>query len=319
VPYNNLTSRTDSGALVPEEVSQSMLGRVRRELSAAAQMFKRVPVARNQTRFPILSALPVAYWVNGDTGLKQTTEVAWSNKFLNIEEVAVIAPIPENVVDDLESAGVDVWSEIQPEVEEAIARTIDSAIFFGTNAPATFPTNISAAAAAAGNTFTEAATAAQGGIQDDIDAAINLVEDDGYDPTGIVAVRSLRGRLRRAREATTGARLDGVSPNLMEYLGLPIAYPMRGLFPAGGAAGTNVRAFVGDWTEFALGVRQDISFKLLDQAVIQDNTGAIVYNLAQQDMVAARFTIRVGWQVSNRINFDQPTEASRYPAARLVF
>ena len=58
--------------------------------------------------------------------------------------------------------------------------------------------------------------------------------------------------------------------------------------------------------------------KVLDQAVIQDNLGAIIYNLAQQDMVATRCTFRVGWQVSNPINYDQPTEASRYPAGRLI-
>jgi hypothetical protein len=57
---------------------------------------------------------------------------------------------------------------------------------------------------------------------------------------------------------------------------------------------------------------------VLDQAVIQDAGGNIVYNLAQQDMVALRVTFRAGWQVSNRINFDQPTEANRYPAARVI-
>jgi HK97 family phage major capsid protein len=318
MPYNSLISRTDSGALVPEQVARDMLGRIRRETSAVLQMFRRVPVAGSQTRFPILSALPIAYWVNGDTGLKQTTELAWANKYLNIEEVACIVPIPESVADDLESAGVDIWAEVRPDIEEAIGRTLDSAVFFGTNAPGTFPTNISAAAAAAGNTVTEAATTAEGGIQGDLDNVIGTVEEDGFDPSGIVAARSLRGRLRRAR-STTGDRLEGINAELTEYMGLDIAYPMRGLFPTGGAAGTNIRAFIGDFTEFAAGVRQDITFKLLDQAVIQDNTGAIVYNLAQQDMVAARFTIRVGWQVSNRINHDRPTEADRYPVGRLVF
>jgi hypothetical protein len=52
--------------------------------------------------------------------------------------------------------------------------------------------------------------------------------------------------------------------------------------------------------------------------VIQDNTGAIVYNLAQQDMSALRLTLRVGWQVANTINYDQPVEASRYPAGVLL-
>ena len=39
------------------------------------------------------------------------------------------------------------------------------------------------------------------------------------------------------------------------------------------------------------------------------------YNLAQQDMVALRLTFRVGWQVANTINYQQPVEANRYPAA----
>lgn len=314
MPYNNVISRTDAAALIPEEVSRAMMGRVR-ESSATLQLFTRVPVARAQVRFPVLSALPVAYWVTGDTGLKQTTEANWTNKFLNIEEIACIVPIPESVLDDVD---FDVWSEIRPDIEEAVARTLDAAVFFGTNAPGSFPSNVSAAAAAAGNTFTEAATAAQGGVQDDIDAALALLEADGYDGDGMIASRTLKSKLRRARD-TTGQRLAGINSDLTAYEGMNIAYPMRGLFPSGGGAGTNVRAILLDGSEFVVGVRQDMDYKVLTEAVIQDNSGVIQYNLAQQDMVALRVKFRVGWQVSNRINNDQPTEANRYPAARLMY
>jgi hypothetical protein len=179
---------------------------------------------------------------------------------------------------------------------------------------------VSAAALAAGNTVTEAATAAQGGMFGDYDSALALIEADGFDPSGVVAATSLRGRLRAAR-STQGERLDGERVNgpLNEIDGLPIMYPMRGLFPSGGGAGTNVRAFVGDWSQFVLGVRSDISMKILDQAVITDAAGAIIYNLPQQDMTAIRLTFRVGWQVSNLINYDQPTEGSRYPVARIMY
>lgn len=321
--YNQLLTRTGTASLVPEDVSNEMLGHVATDISATLKMFRRVPVVQGQTRFPILSALPTAYWVNGDTGLKQTTNEAWSNKFINIEELAVIVPVPENVFDDVSDAGdFDLWGEIAPDVEIAIGRTLDQAVFFGTNAPSTFPNSIATDAAARGFTFAEVSSAqggsapseANGGIQDDLDAAIQILEPAGFDASGIVAARTLKSKLRRAR-STIGERLSGVNADLTEYLDLPIAYPMRGLFPTGAG---RVEAFVGDFTEYVVGVRKDITMKVLDQAVIQDNTGAIVYNLPQQDMIALRFTFRAGWQVSNRIRYDQPNEALRYPVVTLT-
>lgn len=310
--YNNLVSRTDAAALIPEEVSNEMLRRAVDE-SAVLRMFRRVPVGRAQVRFPVLSALPVAYWVSGDTGLKQTSEVNWTNKYLNIEEIAVITPVPDNVVADVD---VNIWDEMEPYVREAFGRTLDSAVFFGTNAPSSFPTNISAAANSAGNSTTGNTAAASGGGLGDVDNAYALLDADGYDTSGFVASTAWRARLRSARD-TTGQRIDAsrISGDLRSLDGLPISYPMRGLFPSGSGG---IYAFAGDWTQFVVGVRSDISMKILDQAVIQDNTGAIIYNLAQQDMTAVRLTFRVGWQVANLLNYDQPTEANRYPVARIV-
>jgi len=146
--YNNQLSRTDIAPLIPEDVLESFLVDLT-DTSVALTAFRKVPVAQSQTRFPILSALPIAYWVAGDTGLKQTTEMAWGNKFLNVEELAAIAPIPERVMDDLNEGGVgggiDIWSEIQPTIVAEMARVIDQAIFFGVNAPASFPQNVLAA------------------------------------------------------------------------------------------------------------------------------------------------------------------------------
>lgn len=309
--YNNVVSRTDAGALIPEEVSRDMIRRATDD-SATLSLFRRVPVSRNQVRFPVLSALPVAYFVNGDTGLKQTTEVNWTNKYLNIEEIATIMPVPDNVVADVE---LDIWDEATPYLVEAFYRTLDAAVFFGTNAPGTWPTNIAAAATAASNVNTEGNTAATGGFLGDFDETVATIEADGFDMTGVVANRTARAQFRAARD-TTGQKLDTnrISGNLSEIDGVPIVYPMRGLWPTGSGA---PRLFVGDWTNFVVGVRQDITMKILTEAVIQDNTGQIIYNLAQQDMTALRLTFRVGWQVSNLLNYDQPTEASRYPVARL--
>jgi HK97 family phage major capsid protein len=203
VAYDNVISRTDAQARIPEQVSNAMLKNLQTE-SAARGLFTSIPVGTNQTRFPVLSALPVAYFVSGDTGLKQTTEVNWANKYINIEEIACIVPIPEAVLDD---ASFDVWGEVQPLIEGAIGRTLDAAVFFGTNAPGTFPTNVVASAVAAGNTVTVGTNnAAAGGIVGDVGDAVGLAEADGFDLRAGIANRSLRGLARKARN-TQGDRL----------------------------------------------------------------------------------------------------------------
>lgn len=305
--YDSIISRGDVSALIPEEVSNRLLTGST-DASAALTLFSTVPMSRAQTRMPVLSAFPIAYFVNGDTGLKQTTEMAWTNKYLNVEELAVIVPIPEAVLDDTD---YDIEAAIRPRLEEAIGRALDDAIFFGTNKPASWPTAIVPAAIAAGNTVNRGTTAANGGIAEDFNLVMTAVENDGYDATGIVAVRSMRGRLRGARDAN-GVRLGGVTPTEVE--GIAVTYPMRGMWPTGSGS---AEAIVGDFSNGIIGLRQDVTYKALDQAVIQDNTGAIIYNLAQQDMVAIRVTFRVAFQVANLLNRDNSNESTRYPWAVL--
>lgn len=309
MPYDNIISRTDAQALIPEEVSRDMLARATTQ-SAVLSMFRRIPVSRNQVRFPILSALPTAYWVTGNTGAKQVSEVNWNNKFLNIEEIAAIMPVPDTVLADVE---VNLWDEIMPYMVEAFGRVLDATVFFGTNAPSSFPAPILDAAASAGNQVTEGAPAAQGGFFGDIDALHEKVEADGFDVNGWVAAVSTKSRLRKARD-TRGRKLDEarVNGDLSTLDGWPVTYPMRGLWPS------DLRLFGGDWSQFVIGVRQDIAIKVLTEAVIQDSSGQIIYNLAQQDMTAVRLTFRVGWQVSNLLTHDQPETEHRYPVAVLT-
>lgn len=307
MPYNNLISRTDADALIPPQYSDQIIkGAV--EQSAALTMFRRVTMARGQYRMPVLSALPVAYFVNGDTGLKQTTEVNWTNKYLTAEEIACIVPIPQAVLND---ADYDMWGEITPLVSEAVGRTFDAAAFFGANKPSSWPTDITAAAAAAGNVIARGTSdAAAGGISGDISKTFAKVEEDGFDVNAVITNRGYRGRLRDAR-TTFGQQLLDSTTGIYDT---PVSYAMNGQWPTGLSA---AELFAMDGNEFVVGIRQDISFTILKEAVIQDNTGAIVYNLAQQDMVAMRVVFRGAWQVSNRVTTSQAVEASRYPAAVL--
>ena len=305
MPYSNVITRSEAQALIPEQVSMEILTNLESE-SAALSMFRSIPMSTNQTRMPVLAALPVAYFVNGDTGLKQTTEVNWSNKYLNVEEIACIVPIPEAVLDDV---NFDAWGSIRPLIENAVGRTLDAAIFFGTNKPASWPNAIVTDAVTAGNNVNRGTNAAAaGGVFGDLSDAYATVEADGYDVNGLIANTTWKGKLRQAR-STLGEALDDVFAAEIRDLA---KFPMRGLWPSGSGS---AEVILGDYTQGIIGKRQDITYKILDQAVIQDNTGAIMFNLAQQDMVALRVVARFAFQVANQMNYDQPTDASRYPWA----
>lgn len=308
MPYENIINRSDTAALIPEEVSNQLLSNLQYE-SAAMSLFPQIRMSTTQTRMPVLAALPTAYWVTGDTGLKQTTEMAWSNKYINVEELAAIVPIPENVLAD---NSFDVWSAVRPHLEQAIGRSIDQAIFFGINKPNSWPDDIVTGAGAVSHEVTAGtATQGAGGLAKDFSDLFAKVEASGYDVDFILANRNYKGKLRAAR-TTQGERLSDFGAD--SIYGVGIQYPLRGLWPSGSGS---VEAIAGNRSEGIIGIRQDLQYKVLDQAVIQDNTGRIVYNLPQQDMVALRVTFRLGFTIANTINYDQPDETQRYPFAVL--
>ena len=152
---------------------------------------------------------------------------------------------------------------------------------------------------------------------------VALVEEDGYAVNGYVGSISMRGLLRAAR-LPDGAGNAGKGEPLFKretmqdatryYLdGSPIYFPLNSAVLAASAL-----LFAGDWSQLVYAMRSDITWKIATEGVIQDGAGNTVYNLFQQDMVALRATMRLGWQLPNPINRVQPTEASRYPFSVLV-
>lgn len=309
MPYNNLVSRTSAQSLIPEVVSNEILGGLVNE-SAALQMFKQTRMSTNQTRMPVLSALPTAYFVNGDTGLKQTTQVDWSNKYLSVEELATIVPIPEAVFDDI---GFNVWGNVMPLLTDAIARALDAAVIFGTNKPASWGGAIVTDATTAGNVVNRSVGTPRtdkAGLAGYFSDAFGLVESDGFMVDGVIANQSYRGLLRNTRDAN-GNLLAEVSPN--GIYGVDVKYPMRGLWPVSAAGAAE--AVVGDFSQAILGIRQDITYKVITEGVIQDGAGVIQYNLPQQDMIALRVVFRCAFQTANTINYDNGVAGTRYPFA----
>jgi len=284
------------------------------------QLMPHVTMKRAQQRIPVLTQLPIAYWLTGasldarDRGMKQTTSLQWDNVYLNAEEMAVIIPVAKSLLDDLD---YDFWTQVKPKVTEAFGVALDEAIFFGNGAQATFPTAIVTAAAAAGNLLVVGATAGQDYVGD-VNAAMGLVEADGYDVSGFWARKQVKAKLRGMR-TTTGALLlmgDDAGPqaavNTGTLFGEPIVFSNAGLVEyATGATGYSMIG--GEWDQAMLAIREDISMEMFDTGVITDASNVIQFNLMQQDMVALRVIARFAWAVPNPVNRQQQTTASRYP------
>ena len=312
-----LIDRTGAEVLIPEERSREILAAVP-EQSIAMRLMRRLPDMSSKIRtIPVARSLPEAEFINGDTGLKPTTDMAWDNVKLTAEEIATIVVIPENVLDD---SDYDIWANVLPRINEAIGAAFDKAVLFGTDKPASYPDGIVTGAAAAGNALALDPTAdlyqqllGEGGL-----AA--LVEADGYVPSAYVGAIGMRSKLRGTVDQN-GLPIFGRAPYRDGMAG-KAAYELDGAdiyFPNSDVMDASQALLIGgDWSQAVWAMRTDITTKLLTEAVITDANGNILINLAQQDAVALRVVFRAGWAMANPVNRVNPVKASRYPFAVLT-
>jgi HK97 family phage major capsid protein len=307
-------------ALMPEEYQRDIIDHVPEQSAVMTYGFRAPDMARAQRRIPCLSALPIAYFSNPgpsskdeDEQWKRLTQIMWEDKYIEAEEINCIIAIPQAVLDD---ADYDIWGQARPNIIEAFGQVFDRAVFYGTNAPQVWPDPIVTAATAHGNFVTVGSIGTD--IYDDImgeDGLIAKVEDDGFMVDGYIAAIRMRAKLRGLRDSNKQPIFkpitkEGVQGNTSYMLdGEPCYFPRNGAVDH-----TKSLLIAGAWKQLMYAIRKDITWKILTEAVVQDpSTKEILYNLAQQNMVGLRCSMRLGWQVPNPINRIQEDEELRYP------
>ena len=293
--------RNDVDALIETQVANEIFeGTIRQ--SKALSMFKRLPNATSdKTKLRVLDSLPVAYFVDetSNNGRKNITKMAWDKKYINIAELAVIVPIKENLLND---SSIDIWAQVKPRIEEAFAKKIDNAMFFGVDKPTDWRKGLVPSITEVGAEVDET----NNGLYSDINDTMVKVEESGYNVTGILGGTGLKGKFRMMLD-TTGQPL-----NTTEIGSIKREFMDNGVWDK-----TKSTLIVGDFSQAVYSIRQDITYKVLTEAVIQDPTdGSIMYNLAQDDMVALRVVMRLGWEIPNPVNAENETDA-RFPFASL--
>lgn len=303
----NAIDRSGAESLIPTQEANEIIQGTITQSAVLSRGRKLANMTSRQYKMPVLDMLPIAYFVNGDTGQKKTTKQAWDKKFITAEEIAVIVPIPEAVLDDAE---YDIWAEVKPRVTEAFGKVIDGAILFDVDKPSTWRDGVVTTATKAQSVVT---LGASDNLYDKImaeEGVIAKVEDSGYFVNGHMADISMRAKLRGLKDADGNPIFKSDMQGATSYSldGSPMNFPNNGAFDKSKAL-----MISGDFSQLVYSIRQDITFKLFTEGVVQNTDGTIAYNLMQNDMVALRAVMRLGWEIPNPINALKTDKTKRCP------
>lgn len=284
-------TRTEAASLFTEAFRTEVLNVTTRE-SVAMSSITTVAMSNKKDKLPVLSTLPTASFLAAEGDVKPESKVSWDHKFLTAEEIAVIVPIDDSVLADSQ---IDVAGQVTSLVGQEFARVIDAAVFFGTGAPASWPTGGLFGAVAAGDKVEYADVTSWGAVFDS-------VEVKGMDVSRVWASRSIRAGLRNPIIPGQAIPLPDVGVN--GIYGVTPQYPL-------GWDKTDALAIVGDPSCAVLGIRQDLTFDWSTEATL---TG--YGSLWEKDATALRAVMRVGFVLANPINIE--TGDRSLPLAALI-
>lgn len=258
---------------VPKEIAKEVIKNIVSQ-STAFQVCKHVPMASDKKVLPMLSDTGSAYWT--DEGEKiQTSIHGWEYPELEAKKLAVIIPFTKEKMED---SVMSVMEEIKQGISDAFTRSIDSAIFFGTNTP--FTSNI------VGAVPTESQIVATDKIDIDISDAMSKIESHDLVVNGVVAPNSIKGTLRTLRDSNGNMIVVPGGVTGTQIYSTPIHIPTSRAWDA-----TKANIIIGDFTRAIIGTRTSITYEILDQATV----GGI--NLAERDLLAVKCTMRFGFNV----------------------
>ena len=284
----NIIGRSDlAPQMIPDQEVTKII-QMTPEQSVMLANARKVRMSSKLYKQPVLATLPEAYWVDGDTGLKQTSKADWEGLTITAEELAVIVPIPDAVVSD---SKINLWDEVRPLIAEAIGKKVDQAAIFNVSKPTTWPTAIVPAATAVGN-YVVRGTGADLGV--DVANLGVKVANDGYGVNGFICKPGMQWELVGLRDAIDRPIYTPLAGSMNNGLyGYKLNEVMNGAWDS-----TAAELIALDWSKQLIGIRQDVTYEIFSEGVISDSDGKVLLNLMQQDTKALRVVFRVGYQVA---------------------
>ena len=266
---------------VPKEQAAEIIKKVARG-SSVMRLSKLENMTSETKKFPVMTSGAGAYWIGEGERIK-TTGVTWIFPEVTAKKLAVIIPVTK---EKLEDTTIDVFSELQDSIAEAFYQAFDKAAIFGKDSP--FATSILGSIDSVGAEVVDNSS-----VNLDLSASdvMAKVEDAGYEVDGWAASIGLKNRLRKLRDSS-GAPIYIDGTDQTELYNQPIEFVRNGAWDKDKAL-----AIAGEWKYSIVGVRDDISYEILKEATLQGTLDADgkPLSLAEQDMVAIKATMRIGY------------------------
>ena len=292
----------DTEGLLPKEYAKEIITQLEGQ-SVLLTHGKKKPMATSEYVQPVLESTPDAYFVE-DGGLIPTSKAKWGNVNLKASTLAVIVPIQKSLLED---SSYDIYSTIVEEGTRKLGMAYDNAGLFGVGKPSAWSESVYELATKVSNNFT---------ISKNKDMTVAVPElaqkigTQGFSVDGFVTPKGTCWYLRGLRD-TTGQPIYSLDIQNKDS-GLLYGFPISE-FSSPNFEAKKIKMVMADWSKILVGVRRDVRVEKLDQAVITDEAGKVVYNLAQSDAVAFKLSMRLGFAIANPVTSSQEDASKRAP------
>lgn len=288
MPSGTAINRTN--ITLPAEISGEIMQKTQ-EQSAVMQLARQIALPGNGVAIPVITGDPTAEWV-AETGVKPVSDPEVGTKVMQAYKIAVIETFSNEFTRDARA----LYDALIARMPGALAKCFDGTVIGAVNKPGE---NFDNFANCTTQTLiaTTAASTYDGLVAADTDIAVH-----GGILNGFALSPQARGILLAATDST-GRPLfvNSVSEGAIDrILGVP-SYINKGVYKAGtpGTSGTPaVVGIAGDWTQAMYGTVEGVKIDINDRGVVTKGTGtsATTINLWQQNMVAIRAEIEIGFR-----------------------
>lgn len=265
---------------LPPEVSNEILQKTQDD-SAVMALARQITIPGTGVTVPVITGDPSAAWVT-ETAAKPVSNPDVSTKQLTPYKLAVIETFSNEFVRDAAA----LYDALVARLPLALANKFDNTVIGGTTKPGDNFEDMS--------TCTSVALAAKTAYTQLVTATSNIATAGGI-VNGFAISPQCKAMLLSAvdgqnRPLFINSVAEGAIPQI---LGAP-TIQSKGMYKAKADSAPAVVGIVGDWTQAVYGTVEGVQIAVSDQATL--TTGSTTINLWQNNMVAVRAEIEIGFR-----------------------